>query len=172
MVEAPTYPRLMIASDCAFIPEPDMNQKIAIANYLISTARTLEIERPKVAVIAFTEKANPKVQSCIDAAVLSKMAQRGQIKNADIDGPLALDVAIDMDSVKIKGIKSEVAGQADCLLFPNLEAGNVYYKSMTKLANAHAAAMVVGARVPAILPSRGDSDKSKLYSIALAALNA
>jgi len=97
---------------------------------------------------------------------------RGQIKNADIDGPHALDVAINMEAVKIKGIKSEVAGQADCLLFPNLDAGNVYYKSMTKLVKAHAAAIVVGARVPAILPSRGDSDKSKLYSIALAALNA
>lgn len=172
VVEAPTYPKLMIASDCAFIPEPDMSQKIAIANYLIHTAHTLQIETPKVAVIAFTEKANPKVQSCIDAALLSKMAERGQIKNAVIDGPLALDVAIDMESVKIKGIKSEVAGQADCLLFPNLNTGNVYYKSMTKLAKAEAAAMVVGARVPAILPSRGDSEKSKLYSIALAALNA
>ena len=172
VVEAPTYPKLMIASDCAFIPEPDMTQKVAIANYLIATARKLEIERPKVAVIAFTEKANPKIQSCIDAAILSKMANRGQIKHADIDGPLALDVAIDMESVKIKGIKSEVAGQADCLLFPNLNAGNIYYKSMTKLARAEAAAMVVGARVPAILPSRGDSEKSKLYSIALAALNA
>jgi phosphate butyryltransferase len=172
VVEAPSYHKLMIASDCAFIPEPDINQKIAIANYLISTARKLEIERPKVAVIAFTEKANPKIESCNHAAILSKMADRGQIKNADIDGPLALDVAINMEAVKIKGIKSEVAGQADCLLFPNLDAGNVYYKSMTKLVKAHAAAIVVGARVPAILPSRGDSDKSKLYSIALAALNA
>lgn len=172
VVEAPTYHKLMIASDCAFIPEPDIYQKIAIANYLIQTARMLDIERPKVAVIAFTEKANPKIESCNHAAILSKMADRGQIKNADIDGPLALDVAISMDAVRIKGIKSEVAGQADCLLFPNLEAGNVYYKAMTKLVKAHAAAMVVGARVPAILPSRGDSGKSKLYSIALASLNA
>ena len=107
-----------------------------------------------------------------DAAILTQMNRRGQLPGCIIDGPLAFDNAVSKESAKIKKIKSEVAGQADCLLFPNLDAGNVYYKSMTKLVKAHAAAIVVGARVPAILPSRGDSDKSKLYSIALAALNA
>ena len=167
---ANAYHKLMIASDCAFIPNPDLNQKIAIINYLGNTARHLGIEVPKIAVIAFTEKANPKIQSCVEAAVLSKMAQRGQIKNVEIDGPLALDVAINAEAVKIKKIESNVAGDADCLLFPNLEAGNVYYKAMTKLVQAETAAFVAGAKIPAILPSRGDSDASKLYSIAMCCL--
>jgi phosphate butyryltransferase len=171
VAEAPkAYHKLMIASDCAFIPEPDLNQKIAIVNYQIQIANSLGIEVPKIAVIAFTEKANPKVQACIEAALLAKMGDRGQFKNCIIDGPLALDVAINMDAVKIKKVKSAVAGDADCLLFHNLEAGNVFYKAITKLVKAEAAAIVAGAKVPAILPSRGDSELSKLYSIALACL--
>jgi phosphate butyryltransferase len=171
IAEAPlAYHKLIISSDCAFIPEPDINQKIAIVGYLIQIANSLGITVPKIAVIAFTEKANPKVQACIDAALLAKMGDRGQFKNCIIDGPLALDVAIDMESVKIKKVKSNVAGDADCLLFHNLEAGNVFYKTLTKLVKAESAAIVAGAKVPAILPSRGDSELSKLYSIALACL--
>ena len=100
------------------------------------------------------------------------MAERGQIKGAIIDGPLALDVAIDKESAEIKNIKGEVAGQADCILFPNIESGNVFYKTNTKLAGSELAAIVAGARVPCVLSSRGDSIKVKLYSIALGALMA
>lgn len=110
--------------------------------------------------------------ACIDAAIISKMADRGQIKGALIDGPLALDVTLDKESAQIKKLASQVAGDADCLVFPNIEAGNVFYKTCTKLAGGELAAMVCGAKVPCILTSRGDSAKSKNYSIALAALMA
>jgi len=170
--ECPRYHKLLIASDVAVIPAPDLQQKIAIANYLVGAAKSLGIEKPKIAVISATEKVNYKMPSCVDGAILSKMAQRGQIKDAIIDGPFALDVAVDKEGADIKGINSPVAGDADCLLFPNIEAGNVFYKTMTKLANSEVGAYVVGAKAPAILPSRGDCEKSKLYSIALSALYA
>ncbi len=170
VVENPNLDRLLIVGDVAIIPYPDLKQKIAISNYLINAAISLGIEKPKLAVITATEKANPKMPSCVDASILSKMGDRGQIKNAVIDGPLALDVAVDKESAEIKGLTGEVAGNADCLLFPNIEAGNVFYKSMTKLANSTLAAIVAGAKVPAILSSRGDSEETKLYSIALATL--
>jgi len=168
--EVPQYHKLIIASDVAVIPAPDLKQKIAIANYLVAAAKSLGIEKPKIAVISATEKVNYKMESCVDGAILSKMAQRGQIRGALIDGPFALDVAVDRESVEIKGIDSPVAGDADCLLFPSIEAGNIFYKAMTKLAGGEVGAYVVGARAPAILPSRGDCEKSKLYSIALSAL--
>lgn len=170
--ECPNYHKLLIASDVAVIPHPNLDQKIAIAKYLVSAAKSLGISKPKIAVISATEKVNYKMDSCVDGAILSKMAQRGQIKDAIIDGPFALDVAIDKESAEIKGIDSPVAGDADCLLFPDIVSGNVFYKTMTKLANSEVGAYVVGAKAPAILPSRGDHEKSKLYSIALAALYA
>ncbi len=170
VIENPRYPKLMIVGDVAVIPQPDLGQKIAITNYLIKTARALNILKPKVAIIAASEQVSPKMPACVDAALLCKMADRGQIKDAILDGPLALDLAIDPESVSIKGIVSPVAGDADCLLFPNIESGNVFYKTNTKLAGAELGAMVAGARVPAILSSRGDSTKTKMYSIALAAL--
>jgi phosphate butyryltransferase len=110
--------------------------------------------------------------SSLDAAIISKMADRGQIKGAYVDGPLSLDIAIDRESAEIKKIGGHVSGDADCLVFPNIEAGNVFYKTNTKLAGSELGAMVVGAKVPAVLSSRGDSSKTKLYSIALAALTA
>jgi phosphate butyryltransferase len=169
-VENPNYHKLLFCSDVAVIPAPEMKEKIAMTNYLIKTARALNIEKPKVALIAATEQVLYKLPACSEAAIISKMAERGQIKNAIVDGPLALDVAVDKESAVIKGLKSEVAGDADCLLFPNIEAANVFYKTVTKLAKSELGAMVVGARVPAILTSRGDSTKTKLYSITLAAL--
>ena len=111
-----------------------------------------------------------QLESSRDAAFLSKMGERGQIKGCLIDGPLALDLAIDKESARIKGIGGEVAGDADCLLFPNLDAGNIFYKTNMKLAKAESAAMLVGARVPVVLTSRGDSTLTKQYSIALASL--
>ena len=170
--EVPAYHKLLIASDVAIIPTPDMKQKQAILSYLISTAKSLEIANPKVALIAATEQVSVGMPACSEAAIISMMNNRGQIKGAIVDGPLALDVAIDKESAEIKKLKGEVAGDADCLLFPNIESGNVFYKACTKFAGAELACMVVGAKVPCILSSRGDSMKTKLYSIALAALSA
>lgn len=170
VIENPNYHKLIICGDVAVLPLPDLKQKIAITNYLIQAAKALGIEQPKVAVIAASEQVLPSMPASVDATILSKMAERGQIKGAKIEGPLALDLAIDMESVKIKKIQSEVAGDADCLLFPNIESGNVFYKTNTKLAGAELGAIVAGAKAPAILSSRGDSIKTKLYSIALSAL--
>lgn len=170
VVEPKKYHKLLIIGDVAIIPQPELKEKIVIAKFLIKTAHSLGIERPKVAVLAATEQILPKMQACVDATVLAKMSDRGQIKGAVIDGPFALDVAIDKNSAKIKKIDSEVAGDADCILFPNIESGNVFYKFHTKLADGEVAAVVAGARVPAILSSRGDSVQTKLNSIALASL--
>lgn len=172
VMESPAYHKLLIYGDVAIIPAPEMPEKIAITNYLIKTAQSLGIEKPKVAIIAASEQVSIKMQATIDASILSKMGDRGQFKNALIDGPLALDVAIDEESAKIKNLKGEVAGNADCLVFPNIEAGNVFYKTNTKLAGGVLGAMVLGAKVPAVLSSRGDSVETKLYSIGLAALQA
>lgn len=169
--EIPTYHKLLVTSDVAVIPAPDFKQKTAITQYVINTAKTLGIETPKVAMIAPTEQMSVGIPSCVDAALIAAMGNRGQIKGAIIDGPLALDVAIDKESAEIKKLKGEVAGDADCLVWPNIESGNVFYKSCTKFAKAELAAMVVGAKVPCVLSSRGDSTKTKMYSIALAALS-
>jgi phosphate butyryltransferase len=170
VMENANYHKLITCGDVAIIPLPDLKQKITIINYMIQTAQALGIEKPKVAVIAATEQMLAGMPACVDGAILSKMADRGQIKGAYIDGPLSLDAAIDKESAEIKKVGGHVSGDADCLLFPNIEAGNVFYKSNTKLAGGEQGAMVVGARVPAVLSSRGDSMKTKLYSIALAAL--
>jgi len=172
VIETPNYPKLLIVGDVAIIPAPDFKQKLTLTNYLISTAHALGISMPKVACIAATEQMSATMPACVDAAILSKMCDRGQIKGALVDGPLAIDVAVDKESVAIKKLKSEVAGDADCMLFPNIESANVFYKTNTKLCGGELGAIVVGARVPAILSSRGDSEKTKLYSIALAALTA
>jgi len=168
--EVPSYHKLLIASDVAIVPAPDMKQKQAILGYLVSTAKSLEISKPKVAVLAATEQVSTGMPACVEAAIISKMGDRGQIKGALVDGPLALDVAIDKESAQIKKLTGEVAGDADCLLFPNIESGNVFYKTCTKFAGAELGCMVVGAKVPCVLTSRGDTAKTKLYSIALASL--
>lgn len=169
VVQVPTYHKLLIVGDVAIIPAPDLNQKVAITNYLIKTAHSLGIDKPKVALLAATEQVSAAMPACIDATIISKMGDRGQIKGALIDGPLALDVAIDAESAKIKKLTGEVAGDADCILFPNIESGNVFFKACTKLAKGELGAMVMGAKVPCVLTSRGDSVQSKMYSIALAA---
>jgi phosphate butyryltransferase len=169
VVQVPTYHKLLIVGDVAILPAPDLSQKVAITNYLIKTAHSLGIEKPKVAILAATEQVSTAMPACIDATIISKMADRGQIKGALIDGPLALDVAIDPESAKIKKLTGEVAGDADCILFPNIESGNVFFKACTKLAKGELGAMVMGAKVPCVLTSRGDSVQSKMYSIALAA---
>lgn len=170
VMENPNYHKLLIVSDVAIIPLPDFKQKVALTNYLIRVAQALGITTPKVAAIAATEQMLYGMIACEEGAMLAKMGERGQIKGGIIDGPLALDVAIDKESAEIKKITGSVAGDADCLLFPNIESGNVFYKANTKLAGGEQGAIVMGARVPAVLSSRGDSEKTKLYSIALAAL--
>lgn len=170
VLETPRYHKLMIIGDVAIIPLPDLTQKIAITNYVIKTAHLLGIENPKVGLLAISEQVLPKIPSCVDAAIIVKMAQRGQIKGGIVEGPLAMDLIVDKESAEIKGVQSEVCGDADCIVFPNIEAGNTFYKTHTKMCGAELAALVMGARVPCVLSSRGDSELTKLYSIALAAM--
>jgi phosphotransacetylase len=170
VMENKEYHKLLIVSDVAIIPYPDLSQKIIQTGYLIRVAGILGIALPKVAIIAATEQVLPSLPACTDAAILSKMAERGQIPGAIVDGPLAFDVAVDRESAAVKKITSPVAGDADCLLFPNIDAGNVFYKMNTKMCHSEQAAIVMGARVPVVLSSRGDSMLTKFYSIALAAL--
>ena len=172
LIENENYHKLLIVADVAVIPLPDLNQKVQIIGYLVEVANRLAIDLPKIAVIAPSEQVLPSIVSTTEAALLAKMNDRGQILGCIVDGPLALDVAIDSESAAIKGLKSPVAGDADCLLFPNLESGNVFYKVNTKLARSESAAVMVGARVPVVLASRGDSARVKLLSIALGALMA
>jgi len=169
VIENPNYPKLIIVADVAIIPAPDLKQKIVMTNYLITTAHALGIDNPKVALLAATEQMSLGMPACLDAAIIAKMADRGQIKGAIVDGPLALDVCIDKESCEIKKLKSPIQGDADCILFPNIEAGNVFFKMNNKLCGGELGAVVFGAKVPCVLTSRGDSEKTKLYSIALAA---
>jgi len=172
VMEFPKYHKLLTLADVAIIPAPDLKQKIKMIDYIVSAATKLGVEKPKVAVITATEQMLAGMPACVDAAILAKMNDRGQIKGCVIDGPLSLDTAIDRESVEIKKVTGVVAGDADCLLFPNIEAGNVFFKGGTKLAGAELAAYVAGARVPCVLTSRGDSALTKLYSITLAAMMA
>ncbi len=170
VIDNSNYHKLLIVSDVAIIPYPTISQKIAILHYLRKMAMDLGISHPKIALITPTEKVSPSLVSTTDAVEIMKAAENGQFKPAVVFGPMALDVAIDLESARIKNITSEVAGDADCLLFPNIDAGNVFYKTNTKLCMADQAAVVMGASVPVVLSSRGDSKRTKLNSIALAAL--
>jgi len=173
VLENPNYHKLIILGDMAVIPAPDFKQKVAITKYLVQTAHALGIEKPKVAAIAATEQMLEGMPACVEGAMLAKMADRGQIKGCYIDGPLALDVAISKEAVEIKKLESNVAGDADCLLFPNIESANVFYKVNSQLSvGVKQAAIVAGAKAPCVLSSRADSIYTKLNSIALAALTA
>ena len=172
VLQIPQYHKLLFVGDVAVIPAPDFKQKQVILKYIVDTAKAVGVEKPKVAVIAATEQVLPSQPATIEAAMLAKMADRGQIKGCIVDGPLALDVAIDQESVEIKGLVSPVAGDADCLLFPNIESGNVFYKSNSKLVpGVRQAGILVGAKVPCVLSSRADSIDTKLNSIAVAAMS-
>lgn len=171
-LEIPSYHKLLFVGDVAVIPAPDIKQKQIIMECLVKTAKAVGVETPKVALIAATEQVLASQPATIDAALLAKMADRGQIKGCIADGPLALDVAIDQESVEIKGLVSPVAGDADCLLFPNIESGNVFYKANSKLVQGvRQAGILVGAKVPCVLSSRADSIDTKLNSIAIAAMS-
>jgi phosphate butyryltransferase len=165
--EIPGFNRLIFISDAGVVVAPDLEQKVAIVQNAIFVAHRLGIVLPRVAVLAATEVVNPKIPTTLDAANLSKMADRGQIRGGLVDGPLALDNAISPESARIKGIKSEVAGYADILITPDIEAGNVLAKAITYFAQGKMAGVVVGARSPLILPSRSDSREVKLVSLAL-----
>ncbi len=173
IVEMPCYPKLLVISDVAVIPLPDFKQKQKQIAYLASTAKLLGIATPKIACIAPSEQLLPNVISSTEGALLAKMADRGQLGNVIVDGPLSLDVALYKEVAEHKKVKgSVVAGDPDCLLFPNLESANVFFKAASHLCGGELAAMVVGTKVPCVLTSRGDSSKTKLYSIALACLAA
>lgn len=172
IIQVPTRTKLIVCADAAVIPYPDLEAKVQILNYCLAVSRKLGIEKPKAAIICAVEKVNLKMIPTTDAAILSKMADRGQIKSAIVDGPLALDVALSAESAEIKGVKSPVAGEADVLLFPNIETGNVFFKTCSYLAGGITAALVAGADCPCVLTSRSDSEDSKFYSIALGALTA
>ncbi len=170
IMDVPTYPKPLIITDGAVNIAPDLKAKADICQNAIELAQVLRIKRPKVAILSAVETVTPDIPSTLDAAALCKMADRGQITGGILDGPLALDNAISMEAARTKKIVSPVAGQADVLLVPNLEAGNILAKQLTFLARAEAAGIVVGARVPIILTSRADSVRARLASCAVAVL--
>jgi phosphate butyryltransferase len=167
--EVEGYDRLLFVTDAAMNIAPDLKEKVEIIRNCVEVARSLGVENPRVAPVCPVEVVNPAMQSTVDAASLTLMGNRGQIKGCIIDGPLALDNAISIEAAKHKRIRSEVAGRADILLVPTIEVGNVLYKSLVYFAKAKVGALVVGAKAPVILTSRADSDQAKLNSIALAA---
>jgi phosphate butyryltransferase len=166
--EVPGFSKFTIVTDAAMNLEPDLQQKEQIIVNAVNIARAIGIDMPKVAALAAVEIINPAMQATIDAASLTLMNKRGQIKDCLIDGPLALDNAISLEAAKHKGIVSDIAGQADILLVPTIDVGNVLYKSLIYFAKARVGAVIAGAKAPIVLTSRSDSSESKLYSLALA----
>ncbi len=167
--EIPDFPRLLILTDAGMTIAPDLGQKVDLIKHAIRVANVLGIETPKVALVSAVETVNPKIPATIDAALIAKMADRKQIKGAVIDGPFALDNVVSMEAAKHKGIESPVAGQADIIVTPDINAGNILYKALIFLAKAKCASTILGAKVPVVLTSRADSDETKMYSIALTA---
>jgi phosphate acetyltransferase len=172
IMDVPTYHKVLIITDAAINIAPALDDKVDIVQNAIDLAVRLGVKTPKVAILAAVETVNSKMPATLDAAALCKMADRGQIKGGELDGPLAFDNAISKDAAKIKGIKSAVAGDPDILLAPDLESGNMLAKQLSFLANADSAGLVLGARVPIILTSRADSVRSKIASCAVAVLAA
>ncbi|MCI1639705.1 MAG: phosphate butyryltransferase [Bacteroidales bacterium] len=171
VMETPKYGKLLFMGDMAVIPLPDLKQKQIITGYVVKVARSFGIQVPKVAFIAATEQVLPSMPASMEGAALAKMAERGQIGNCIADGPLALDVALNKESARIKHLESPVAGEADCLIFPNIESSNVFWKTNSKLADGvKLAGMLVGTKVPCVLASRADSFETKLNSIAEAVM--
>jgi phosphotransacetylase len=168
IMDVPTYHKVLIVTDAAINIAPTLEDKVDICQNAIDLGVALGLERPKVAILAAVETVNSKMPATIDAAALCKMADRGQITGGVLDGPLAFDNAISKEAARIKGIHSEVAGDPDILLVPDLESGNMLAKQLTFLANADSAGLVLGARVPVILTSRADSVRSRIASCAVA----
>ena len=171
LMEVPAYHKLFIASDCALNIAPNLAEKEAILRNAVDLAHCLGIEEPKAAILGAVETVDPERMPCTaDAAILTQMQRRGQITGCIVDGPLALDNAVSSASASTKSIDSPVAGDADILLVPDIEAGNILYKSMTNLCGAKTAGLILGTRTPVILTSRADSAETKTASIALAIL--
>jgi phosphate acetyltransferase len=169
-LDVPAYPRPLFVTDAAINIAPDLETKASIVQNAIDLAHVLGIAEPKVAILAAVETVNPKMQSTLDAAALCKMADRGQITGGLLDGPLAFDNAISEDAARTKHIASQVAGRADILLAPDIEAGNMVAKELQYLAGADSAGIVLGTRVPVILTSRAENVRARLASIALMTL--
>lgn len=171
-VEIPAYHKLLFITDTAVIPFPDLDQKVAMAEYAIAMARRFGITRPSVALIGASEKVSSHFPSTLDYSVMCKMAERGQISSCTMDGPVDLFLACDPDSVKIKGVDTPLAGNADILLFPSLESCNPFYKSLMLFGGGELAGMICGTTKPVVLMSRSESELSKYYCVALACLMA
>lgn len=169
LFEVETYHKLIAVTDVAMNIAPNLRDKIAIVNNSVSFLHSLGYQMPKVAVLGAVEMVNENMEATLHAALLSKMNQRDQIRHCIIDGPLAFDNAISLESARHKGIKSEVAGDTDLLLMPDIEVGNVLYKSLVFFARAKVASMILGASVPIVLTSRSDSEQAKYDSILLSA---
>jgi phosphate acetyltransferase len=170
--DVPAYPKPLLLSDAVVAIAPTLEQKAVICRNAITVAHALGIALPKVAILSAVEEVDPAIPSTIDAAALCKMADRGQITGALLDGPLAFDNAIDVEAARIKGIRSEVAGRAQILVVPDLEAGNMLAKNLAYFAKADGAGIVLGDRVPVVLTSRADTPRARMASCAVAALHA
>lgn len=170
VMEIPGFDRPLIISDPGMVISPTLEQKVDMIEHCVRVAGVLGIKMPKVAIVGAIEIVNPKMPVTIEAAVLSKMNQRGQIKNCIVDGPFALDNVVSEEAARRKGIESPVAGKADILILPDIEAANILYKALVFLAKARAASTILGGKVPVVLTSRADSEETKYYSIVLSSL--
>ncbi len=170
VLEVPTYHKLLLITDAAINIHPDIPEKAAITQNAVDLARRLGVEVPKVAALSSIETINPKIPSTVHAACLHKMSERGQIKGAIVDGPLAFDNAISAEAAEEKGIKSPVSGDVDVVVVPDLDAGNILSKNLEYLASAKMAGIVMGASAPVVLTSRSDPPRARVYSLALASL--
>jgi phosphate butyryltransferase len=172
VMDAPTLPELVLVTDAAINIAPSLEDKVDIVQNAIDLAIALGIVRPKVGILAAVETVNPRMPSTLDAAALSKMSERGQIQGGIVDGPLAMDNAVSLEAAKTKGLTSLVAGRADILVAPNLEAGNILAKQLTYASQAEGAGLVLGTKVPVLLTSRADDERARMFSCAVAALYA
>lgn len=172
VMEIPAYHKLLFITDPAVIPFPDLDQKVAMAGYAIEMAYKFGVKKPKVALIGASEKMSSHFSNSVDYAIMCKMADRGQIKNCIMDGPLDLFLACHKGSIEIKGVETPVNGDADILLFPSLESCNPFYKGLMLFANGELAGLIRGTEKPVIVMSRSESEKSKYFCIALACLMA
>jgi len=170
VLDSPVIDRLILLSDGGMIIRPNLEQKVSIIENAVQVAKKIDINLPRIACIAAVEVVNPSMPETVDAAILSKMNQRGQIKDCVIDGPLGFDNAIDPRAAEVKRVSGEVAGRADILIVPDIHSGNFLGKSVVYMAGGKIAGIVVGAKVPIVIVSRADSFENKFYSIALGLL--
>lgn len=171
-LELPKYNKLLFISDTAVLPNPDLSQKVAMVNYSVAMARRFGIQKPKVALISATEKVSAAMPNTLEYAQISKMAQRGQIKNCVVDGPLDIFLACDPSAGEVKGVPSPIEGDADILIFPSLECANSFYKGLMLWAGGELAGLIQGTVKPVVVMSRSESAASKYYCVALSCLMA